>query len=237
MTALAHRGGFAARQASFAPDPAKRAMVAKVQIAKKQLGLDDGDYRAILERVTGETSSAKLDIRQLDAVLVELKRLGFMAVSAKPGRPRAADHPSAKKARALLISLQLLGVIRDASEGALEAFARRQMGCERFQWADQQQCYKLIEALKAIATRNGWDQSTAGEDDPVRALKERLCAAILRRMIALGAAPAGRRLRDEVAADYGLRRIGDLTHAELERLSARLGKRLSDHVADGYYKD
>jgi hypothetical protein len=31
----------------------------------------------------------------------------------------------------------------------------------KMQWANQAQAYKLIEALKAIAQRNGWDQRIA----------------------------------------------------------------------------
>lgn len=145
----------------------RRAAVVKVQIARKELGLADDDYRLILERLTGRTSSADCSDAELGRVLDEFKAKGWTpkVVGGKVGTPtapvakRPADHPAAKKARALWLSLWNLGEIRDPSETALEAFARRQLKVERLQWADQGQTYKLIEALKAMAERAGWSQA------------------------------------------------------------------------------
>ena len=53
------------------------AMRRKVQIARKQLQLAEDDYRAILLRITGQTSSTACSARQLDAVLREFQRLGW----------------------------------------------------------------------------------------------------------------------------------------------------------------
>ena len=74
------------------------------------------------------------------------------------------------------VSLHQLGVVRDPSEGALESFGRRQLGVDRLQWADEGQAYRLIEALKAMAERAGWDQNTAGLEpaEAVAVLKDRL---------------------------------------------------------------
>jgi hypothetical protein len=101
----------------------------------------------------------------------------------RKARPIApADHQAAKKARALWLSLWNLGEIRDPSETALEAFARRQLKVERLQWADQGQTYKLIEALKAMAERAGWPQQLdvthAGQE--IEVLKRRLLLAQVR---------------------------------------------------------
>ncbi|MFX8708345.1 regulatory protein GemA, partial [Acinetobacter baumannii] len=67
-------------------------------------------------------------------------------------------HPMARKARALWISLHKLGVVHNPSEQALEAFAKRQLGCEKLVWARQSDAYRLIEALKSMAERAGWRQ-------------------------------------------------------------------------------
>jgi phage gp16-like protein len=184
-----------AAPARFAPDPRRRALLAKVHLGKKELGLADDDYRAMLFRVTDRTSAAELDERQLVAVVEEMKAKGFQAKPAvRPagadrrgrgrGGPRPADHPAARKARALWISLHQLGAIENPSEQALEAFARRQLGVERLQWADQARTFKLIEALKAIAERNGWSQELAGVRPAVsvKVLKLRLCEAILAKL-------------------------------------------------------
>ncbi len=174
------------------PRPARNPRLAKIHIARKELRLDDGAYRAILLRLTGQTSSADCTDAQLDRVLDEFKAKGWkpsvVAGSAAPAprpsdrRPRPASHPAAGKARALWISLHRLDVIRDPSEAGLEAFARRQLKVERLQWADQGQVYKLIEALKAMATRAGWSQDVAGvpverQGEVLRARLEALLAS------------------------------------------------------------
>lgn len=178
------------------PDP-RRAAIAKVQIARKELGLDEAAYRALLERLTGRRSAADCTATQLGRVLEELKAKGWKpaytgrAVKAVwvnespsiPPAPRLADSPVARKARALWISLHQLGAVRDPSERALEAFAARQLGVDRLQWADQSQGYRLIEALKAMAERAGWSQDLAGVEpaDHTATLKRRLEAAIAAR--------------------------------------------------------
>lgn len=223
----------------FAPDPQRRVMIAKIKIAQKDLDFDDGDYRALLERVTGKVSCTAMNVAELAKVLDEFKRLGWAPVaSASPKRPKPADHPAAKKARAMLISLGLLGVIRNASEASLEAFARRQMGVERLQWADQAQVYKLIEALKAIAERHGWKQDVAGLADPIWTLKYRLCAAILRRLIAAGAVAADATMATMLAERLGLEgRVQQPSERDLEQLAGVLGHDLAVHAASQHYED
>lgn len=179
--------------AAARPSPGRNPRLAKIHIARKELGLDEATYRAILGRVTGQTSAAGLGDDQLDAVLDDFKAKGWKprAIAGGKAAPRpagarrpAADHPAAGKARALWISLHQLGAVHDPRETALEAFARRQLGVERLQWADQGLVYKLIEALKAMAERAGWSQDLAGVDprDQVAVLRERLAAAITARL-------------------------------------------------------
>ncbi len=169
----------------------RRSMIAKIKIAVKELGLCDDDYRAILLRVTGKTSCTQLSDDQLVKVLDEFKAKGFQPQPRK-APPKAANHPAAMKARALWISLYHLNAISNPSEKALEAFAKRQLKCERLQWADQGQMYKLVEALKAIGTRSGWNQSTTNATDgshALKILKMQLCEAILMKLKANDYAP------------------------------------------------
>lgn len=177
------------------------AALAKLHIAKKELALHDDDYRAILTRETGQASARGLSEAQIGKVLDVLKGMGWTprvlkqrsdstnlnvlnggkeaAKTPLKGR-RTAEHPTAKKARALWISLWRLGVVRNRSDAALEAFAARQLKCERLIWADQQQMYKLIEALKAMAEKAGWSQDVSGVDPALHTtvLKERLDALL-----------------------------------------------------------
>lgn len=177
-----------------AADQHRRAMMAKVHVAKKALALADDDYRAVLFRVVGRSSAGDCSQKELEAVVAEFTRLGFTA-TARPkshtSAARPADHPLARKARAMWISLNLLGAVNDPSEKALEAFARRQLGCQRLQWANQSQGTRLIEALKAIAEREGWNQSTEGLPRNAVALnlKRRLVEALLAKLRAAGIVP------------------------------------------------
>lgn len=166
-------------------------MLGKVHIAVKQLAMSRDDYQQILFDETGQSSAADCDERQLEKVLARLARLGFKPLP-KAGQRPAATHPMARKARALWISLYHLGVVENRSELALEAFAKRQLGCERLAWADQRQSFKLIEALKDMATRNGWPQvSPEGAKLSVRELQEGLCLAILAKLKARHIAAEG----------------------------------------------
>ncbi|CAN5549947.1 hypothetical protein BH09PSE4_BH09PSE4_21200 [soil metagenome] len=168
-----------ARKPQFDPGTAhRRGLIAKVHIAKTQLGLDEDDYRAVLLRVAGRMSAKDCTVAELEEVVAEFSRQGFTA-KAKTG-VRHADHPSALKARALWISLHQLGVVQNPSEQALEVFACRQCGVARFHCFDHARAYKLTEALKAMADRAGWSQDLTGvkPEMTVRVLKRRLVEAL-----------------------------------------------------------
>lgn len=202
----------------------RRAMLAKVHIAKKTLGLADDDYRQILLGVTTRTSASQCDDRELDTLIKHFESKGFSA-KARPKGARPADHPAAKKARALWISLGMLGAISDPSEHALEAFARRQLGCTQVAWADQGQIYKLVEALKAIAERAGWSQTTKGVTAsalPV-ALKRRLVDLLLLRLQAAGLAPADWRIERAAFEFAGLEMKGGILFASASTLETLAG--------------
>lgn len=173
--------------ASFA---SRRASLAKVHVAKKALAMEEEDYRAVVERVTGKTSAGDCDQRQLDALIAEFGRMGFKPSAGAPRRAPAGG-PVARKARAMWISLSQLGAIGDSSDKALDAFVERQLGVERLQWMSERQGYRLIEALKAIGERSGWDQNVSARlsrPKRIRELKDRLVAAQLAKLRAAGAA-------------------------------------------------
>lgn len=210
-------------------------MLAKVHIAKKQLGLAEDDYRAVLNRVAGRMSAGECSAEELEKLLAEFAAKGFTAKARQgsgAGAPRPADHPSAKKARALWISLHHLGAIADPSEKALEAFARRQLKVQRLQWADQALAYKLIEALKAIGERHGWAQGIEGipANATVLVLKRRLVKAIQAKLVATGVVPEDWRLSRVVMELTGEAFVALVlaTSEELDTLAKALGDRLRE---------
>jgi phage gp16-like protein len=143
---------------------ARRPRVAKIQIAKKELAIDDETYRALLRRKFGVESSTALTLRQLDELLDHFKAQGFKpakaAAPARAGSRRLATNKYARKVRALWISLYHLGVVRDPAEAALVAYVQRVTGgrgrgLEALEWLKGEEAYKAIEALKAWAEREG----------------------------------------------------------------------------------
>ena len=231
--------------ARFAPDPRRRAMIGKVKIAQKELGLDDATYRAVLQRIAGRSSAADCSEAELGRVLDEFKAKGWKPAAPGADRksragvapaPKAADHAMAGKARALWISLHQLGVVRDASERALESFAARQLGVDRLQWADQAQGFRLIEALKAMAERAGWDQDVSQAAigslaKPVHELKRRLVQAQWARLSELGAIRGGGAPHFSGLSQWGngaattcSKSVASWTEAELDRAAPKLGR-------------
>lgn len=128
--------------------PDRRAMLAKIHIAKKQLALEDDSYRAMLMRVTGEASSATCTPAQLEAMLGEFKRLGFTAEQPK--------HPRSDKAYVRLIYGvwgDLKPYLTEHSHTALRAFVRRQTGQDAPEFLSPEDANLVIEGLKAWLAR------------------------------------------------------------------------------------
>lgn len=183
------------------------AMLAKVHIARKALGMLEDDYRALLERLTGNRSAKDCTDRQLATLLAEFERMGWRTSGGK-ARRAVGGSQIARKALAMWISLYQLGAVDDGSDMALEAFGRRQLRVDRLAWADERQGYKLIEALKAMADRHGWDQRVPARmatADRVRLLKDRLVGAQLARLAAAGIEPKGPIAADR--ADWPIERL------------------------------
>lgn len=178
-----------ARPARFDPRAKRRnAMLGKVHVARKALALNEDDYRNILMQETGHDSAKHCTEQQLERVLGRFEALGWKPLPKANGKG-VAQNPMARKARALWISLYHLGWARSRDEKALEAFAKRQIGCERLVWAKQSDGYKLIEALKKRAEIEGWAQTDASGNNlsPLK-LNEGLCEAILAKLVKIGEA-------------------------------------------------
>ena len=130
--------------------------LAKIHIARKDLRLSDEDYRAILTRVAGAESAAKLGPSGHAAVLKEFQRLGWKAK--KSTAPGGRAHVG--KIMDLWQEGIAKGVIRNGSDDALRAFVRRQTkgqdapdGVAAPQFLTPKQATRVIEGLKAMLRR------------------------------------------------------------------------------------
>lgn len=157
--------------------------IAKIHVAKTQLGLDDDSYRAILIRATGKTSSAEMNPVEHAAVLREFNRLGFRDKARNTAGVASGKYAPVLKA--LWLSAWNLGVARSKEDKALIAFVQRQTGLSHTRFlTDEEDARKAIEGLK------GWIAREAGVKWPARgdvfAIKRAILDAQWRRLIALG---------------------------------------------------
>jgi hypothetical protein len=146
--------------------PQRNRLIGAVHAAKKAAELDDDTYRAMLDRITGKSSAKDLSDGELRQVLDHMnggaKRIGHHTRFAPP----KTTSPTAKKARALWISLQGLGAISDPSEQALRAWVKRQHHVDDIAFVRPSQSFAVIEGLKQWCTRLGVDW--ASYNDPRR---------------------------------------------------------------------
>lgn len=130
--------------------------LAKIHIAKKDLGLDDGDYRYFLNSVTGKESAKLLTDREANVVLEEFKRRGWKVKSSKPknlkyqdlkNRDGMATPPQLRLIEALWMS----GTgIREKTPTALRKFLSNKFGISDMRFVEDNQVGKIVRSIKSI---------------------------------------------------------------------------------------
>ncbi|MCF5726063.1 regulatory protein GemA [Aeromonas veronii] len=140
--------------------PDAKRLLTLVHVGRRELSLDDEDYRALLESVTGSRSAKGLKAAQLEAVVTAMKGLGFKVKGNTTGRrsPPSTAHvqaPEVRKLRAIWITMKNDGLLHDGSEDALGSFIRRMTananggaGINRAEWLTSVQAERVLEALK-----------------------------------------------------------------------------------------
>ncbi|MBN8283416.1 regulatory protein GemA [Zoogloea sp.] len=142
---------------SIATEHIRASKIRMIQVAKRQLAIEDADYRAAIGRaVKGKSSCSDCTTLQLDRVIDELKRLGFRPRKPANAKPKPERRPldtsaDASKARAVWLLLAELGALRDPSEAALNAYVCRQTGVDDLAWV--RDMAPVTEGLKAWAAR------------------------------------------------------------------------------------
>lgn len=129
----------------------KKSLLAKVHIAKKELGLDDETYRLILENEVGKTSASKCTERQLIKVVEALKEKGWKNSQKK--KFRSTKDRLKRKIYALWGELQNLGAVQSKDKTALDAFVKKHTGIDSVSFLDENPAIKIIEILKAWIER------------------------------------------------------------------------------------
>ncbi|WP_421195295.1 gp16 family protein [Aeromonas jandaei] len=142
--------------------PDAKRLLKIVQVGRRELGLDEEEYRAMLESVTGARSAKGLSAAKLEAVITAMKGLGFKVkggaqVNGRRSPPSSAkvQAPEVRKLRAIWITMFNDGLLQDGSEDALGSFIRRMtananggIGVNRAEWLTSAQAERVLEALK-----------------------------------------------------------------------------------------
>lgn len=201
--------------------------LAAIHVAKKQLGLDDETYRAVLVRVTGKASAGAMNEAERRNVVEELRRQGF-----KPAK-KGLEGPFAGKLQALWIAAYNLGIVRDRHDAAMLAFVKRQSSIDHTRFLqDAADARKAIEALKGWMTREAGVDWTIRQTLPAIMNDERFRVAWAQYgCIAPGATYAGNmadflRLSGTILGKSGAAKLDKITRGEWQALMNHLGERI-----------
>lgn len=131
--------------------------IAAIHTLKAKLRMSDDDYRALLNTLTGKTSSKDLSLGQRAQVRDHLSGLAVKMGVARPTRSQRnasfaasknAASPKERKVWALWNQLHRDGKIANHSAPALNAWVQRQVGVDALRFANAAQLNTLIESLK-----------------------------------------------------------------------------------------
>lgn len=128
-------------------------LIKLIQVARRDLNLDEPNYRAILFAQGGDESLAALPVDGMQKVLDYLKAQGFKVRKTRTDRKQATGI-DASKVRALWLFLHELGAVRDPSEAALTAYVKRIVKVDDVQWMRSgRRVETVIESQKKWAMR------------------------------------------------------------------------------------
>lgn len=141
-----------ARNSAIAP--ATKKQIALLHVAKRELGLADEDYRAILARYGHCDSSADLNASGFTSVMKYMAALGFKSTSTRPscfGERRGMASPAQiDLIRALWLKYNGAG---DEKEAALNNWLTRFHKVSALRFVDAAKASKVITALKQMTGR------------------------------------------------------------------------------------
>jgi len=128
-------------------------LLAKVHIAKKDLGLDDEAYRSLMERITGHRSAGDCAVHELVRAVAEFRRLGWTptgkkGAGGKPGKPSRGKAALMGKITALLAEAK-------RPDAYAEAMARRMYRRDKLDFCTPKELQGVIAALSRDAVRHG----------------------------------------------------------------------------------
>lgn len=131
--------------------------IALIHKAKRDLNMDDADYRALLLRIAGVSSSSAITLSRFDAVMTEFRRLGFVGSKAKR-KPKVAagtadDRPTVRQWKLLEDRARLVGYA-GLDDPRFIAWMKPRGKVEHPRFLDRTAIQRVIAALGSWIERN-----------------------------------------------------------------------------------
>jgi phage gp16-like protein len=141
----------------------RRALLARLHVAKRDADLDEDAYRALMEAKTGKRSARELSEAEIASVIDAIQ----------PRRKRPSRSIYAHKIEALWLSAWNLGVTRTRDATAMRHFVERQTGLSHPNFVlSANHAARAIEALKNWLAREAGVVWGLYPDEPIRAVVE-----------------------------------------------------------------
>jgi len=135
---------------SKTPAQMRNAELAKIHIAKKDLGLDDDTYRDILWTICRAKSSADLDSTKRFKLLAHFRHLGWKPTRTKK---KKITDPKESKIWSLLYQIRDLGEIQTVTKTTVRKQVEKFTGCSDVRFCTEAQKSHVIECLKQWLAR------------------------------------------------------------------------------------
>lgn len=129
----------------------RKGLLAVVHIAKKELGLTDGEYRAALSQF-GAASAGAMSVPELESLADYFKTLGF--------RGKGRDAARQANGQAAALRARILAEAGNLENGAarLAGLVKKICGVDRLEWCrDAARLKQVLSTISAIARTEGTD--------------------------------------------------------------------------------
>lgn len=125
----------------------RRALLAKIHIARKELGIEEEDYRDMLRAEFGPSTAADLSIEELERLVERFVSKGWKSSS----RARITDTDHGSQASALQERVGQMLLATDFDERRLRGLVRRICGVEDLRWVrDPVRLKRLIAVINGM---------------------------------------------------------------------------------------
>jgi len=133
---------------------------ALIHVAKSELGMAEGEYRALLSSV-GVSSSTELDYRKFDEVMGKLRASGFKPLN---GTKRATGTHSdlPKEKQPMLSKIEAILADLNLPWSYADKVVKTMFGIDRLRWCTTDQTWKVLQALIIFQNRKAKPKAKTG---------------------------------------------------------------------------